>query len=653
MMNRWDTDSGLTVKRRGERIGDRMARSEHGEGRRYVTTGLCLTLVLALACWGAWAKGGKQTSATLAQTKENSSRSAKLGAAALGSKNVVYRNLRDGVRFVGSEACAPCHRKIYEEYLRTPHGQAATLPNERQELHNLPAEGVSVCEKDSTHCFRVFRDKGEYYMSEYDRGPDGAELSRQAEKIAFALGEPMAGVGYGIQRGNYLFEAPLSYYAGSQDKFPQGWGLSPGYEKARYGFDRPLVGSCMYCHVGRSRIVDDANNLYLDPPIAELKVGCENCHGPGELHVEEQRRHVKISGKIDTSVVNPAHLSPRISDDMCTYCHEYGEARIPQPGKKFEDFRPGTPLVDTMAIFKTRPIMGWNMMEWSDEMAQSKCYRASGGRLTCNSCHDGHRTPTAEEAPAFYRDKCLNCHRKNKCSESLAVRQRTKPADNCVACHMPKHVAPRFIMLGTQGTSHRIVAREGEPLPAEAIQDQSPDPTTGLILVNRNRDATDTTLSPLVLLQAYQAVLARSPKRSDLESRYDRLIDQMQNSDPDNPLVLSALAKRELKKQLPQANLVAAKFLSRAVEKGSKSPQDYMVLAELLFRSNRKEEAVDILKDAISRFPYISTPYENLSFCYKSMGDDAHAREVVKTGLGIFPRNPNLLAVQRTLGVSP
>ena len=630
-----------------------MARSVHGEGKHYVTMGVCLALALALAGWGASAKESKQASARSTQTKENSSRSPKLGAAALGNENVVYRNLRDGVRFVGSEACAPCHMKIYKEYMRTPHGQAATLPNERPELHNLPAAGISVCEKDSTHCFRVFRDKGEYYMSEYELGPDGAELSRQAEKIAFALGEPMAGVGYGIQRGNYLFEAPLSYYAGSQDKYPQGWGLSPGYEKAHYGFDRPLVGSCMYCHVGRSRIVDDANNLYLNPPIAELKVGCENCHGPGGLHVDEQRRHVKISGKIDTSVVNPAHLSPRISDDMCTYCHEYGEARIPQPGKKFEDFRPGTPLVDTMAVFKTRPIMGWNMMEWSDEMAQSKCYRASGGRLNCNSCHDGHRTPTAQEAPAFYRNKCLNCHQDDKCSESLARRQSTKPFDNCVTCHMPKHVAPRFIMLGTQGTSHRIIAREGEPFPAEVIQDQSPDPTTGLILVDRNPGATDATLSPLVLLQAYQAVLARSPKRSDLGSRYDQLLDQVENSDPDNPLVLSALAKRELKKQLPQASVAAATYLSKAVEKGSKSPQDYMLLAELLFRSNRKEQAVDILKHAISQFPYIPTPYENLSFCYMSMGDDAHAREIVRTGLSIFPSDPNLLAVQRKLGVSP
>jgi len=88
------------------------------------------------------------------------------------------------------------------------------------------------------------------------------------------------------------------------------------------------------------------------------------------------------------------------------------------------------------------------------------------------------------------------------------------------------------------------------------------------------------------------------------------------------------------------------------VERGSNSPQDYMLLSELLFRSDRKQEAIDILKHAVSRFPYIPTPYENLSFCYMTIGDERNAREIVKAGLGIFPSDLNLLAVQRKLGVS-
>jgi len=409
----------------------------------------------------------------------------------------------------------------------------------------------------------------------------------------------------------------------------------------------------MYCHVGREQVVDDASNLYQEPPIPELKVGCESCHGPGGLHVEEQEKHVRVRGKIDTSIVNPRYLSPRVRDDMCTFCHQFGEARVPQPGKRFEDFRAGQPLLDTMAIFKTRPIMGWNMMEWSDEMAQSKCYRATGGRLNCGSCHDGHSTPTAAEAPEFYRGKCLSCHRLTSCRETAAKLQTTSPADNCASCHMPKHVAPRFVMLGTRGTSHRIVKHETDPVPPEVVREQSPDPNTGLILVNKKENSDPSAIAPLVLLQAYQGVLARSPQRTDLVKRYDVLLDQLSKSEPDSLVVLSALAKRELEKRSQAANAAGMGYLSRAVERGSNNPQDYMLLAELQFRSGQKQEAIGVLKTAISKFPFIPTAYENLSFCYLSNGEDEHARETVKAGLAVFPEDVNLLAIQRKLGNAP
>lgn len=573
--------------------------------------------------------------------------------AAVSRKGVRFRNTGPGVEYVGSEACAPCHRKIYNEYMRTPHGQAASLPDQRPELRDLPAEGVSICEKEPAHCFRVFRENSSYYMSEYEPGPNGTDLNKQTERVAYALGQPMTGVGYVIQRGDYLFEAPLSYYAGSQDKYPQGWGISPGYEKDPLGFARPLVGSCMYCHVGRLRPTDDASNLYKSPPFGELTVGCESCHGPGALHVVEQKKHKQILGKIDTSIVNTAHVSSRLADETCIYCHEFGEARIPQPGKSFVDYRPGTPLLDTMAIFKSRLLMGWNMMEWSDEMALSKCYRASGGRINCFTCHDPHMTPSAQKAPLFYREKCLKCHKESSCRAPLEKRRTTDPADNCVTCHMPKHTAPRFVMLGTTGTSHRIVATEDQPLPPLTTPQTSPDPATGLILVNSNPDSRYKEIDPTVLLQAYQSVLLRNSNRLDLRDRYNQLLDQLAQSAPENVTVLSALAKRELEKHLPKADSSAMAYLTKAVELGSNSPQDYMLLSELLYRSGRKAESIRILNKAVSLFPYIPTPFENLGYCYLSVGDYAHAKEIVNTGLRVYPNDPNLRGLEKKLDTAP
>jgi lipopolysaccharide biosynthesis regulator YciM len=127
------------------------------------------------------------------------------------------------------------------------------------------------------------------------------------------------------------------------------------------------------------------------------------------------------------------------------------------------------------------------------------------------------------------------------------------------------------------------------------------------------------------------------------------LLDRLAKSDPDNVGVLSALAKRELAKRSPQGNSAAMSYLSKAVERGSNSPQDHMLLAELLYRSGQQLQAITTLKRAVSLFPYIPTPYEDLSICYMSIGDNANAKEIVKNGLSIFPSDPNLQAVQRKL----
>ncbi len=137
--------------------------------------------------------------------------------------------------------------------------------------------------------------------------------------------------------------------------------------------------------------------------------------------------------------------------------------------------------------------------------------------------------------------------------------------------------------------------------------------------------------------------------RTDISARYDVLLDGLAKSNPNNVLVLSALAKRELAKRSPQGNSAAMSYLSRAVERGSESPQDYMLLSELLYRSGQRLQAITTLKRAVSLYPYIPTPYEDLSICYMSIGDDANAKEIVKDGLSIFPSDPNLQAVQRRL----
>ena len=173
-----------------------------------------------------------------------------------------------------------------------------------------------------------------------------------------------------------MFQAPLSLYSRTGD-----WDLSPGYEHADYGFNRPIHAACLICHSGQPRPVADRNGAYHDPPFRELAIGCENCHGPGALHVKERAQGGARNP--DTSIVNPARLGARLAENICMNCHQTGDARVLQPGKDYSDFRPGTWLSDTLAIFKVRTAAAdTDLLEHHSAMKDSRCFIASRGRLS-------------------------------------------------------------------------------------------------------------------------------------------------------------------------------------------------------------------------------------------------------------------------------
>jgi hypothetical protein len=195
--------------------------------------------------------------------------------------------------------------------------------------------------------FEVSRKEGKLYQSQYAVDVDRKEVFRQTWPLAYVLGAGENGYGFVIHRDGHLFEAPLTYYTA-----PRTWGLSPGYELRNDGFARPVMAQCIGCHSGRPQPVRDRVGAYQDPPLAELAVGCENCHGPGERHVAERQAGRAPVGGVDANIVNPARLPGWLADNICMRCHQGGDVRVTQPGKQEQDFRPGMPLDNVIAIFK-------------------------------------------------------------------------------------------------------------------------------------------------------------------------------------------------------------------------------------------------------------------------------------------------------------
>ena len=548
----------------------------------------------------------------------------------LKQEKVVSKNTTLGVAYTGSNVCAGCHKDIYDSYIQTAMGRSMSLPGESSHLERVPSP-VTVFDQELNRYFQVFRQGSDIYQSEYALDSDDKELYRQTEKIEFVVGAGSNGISYIVRRGDYLFEAPLTFYT-----TPKIWGLSPGYESHNFGFSRPILGECIVCHSGFPQPVPQRYGLYKNPPFRELSVGCENCHGPGELHVTERAKGVPISGSIDPSIVNPAKLPGWLGDNICMNCHQSGDVRVLQPGKDYLDYRPGTPLDNTVAIFKVplkRDLPSQSdLLEHNFSMNLSKCYRTSGSQLRCLSCHNPHYQVTEEQRPEYYRKRCLSCHAEGNCRLLLQDRVSRKPPDDCAGCHMPKRNVKGIEHAAL--TNHRIVIHRDEPYPEDAFRSTIPT-VPGLIHLSAIPGRSNVSIPTITLLQAYRKLLMMG--RQEYQENYLTLLNQLAKTQPKNTVVLAALAQKELASQLPQANSRAVGYLKRAIQLGSASPNDYRLLGDLLARSGQLPEAVDVLKRGISLAPYVNELYQSLAVHYISMGKYSDAVETIKKGLELFP----------------
>jgi hypothetical protein len=525
-----------------------------------------------------------------------------------------FRNTNSAVGYTGSKVCAGCHAGIYKTYIRTAMGRSMSRP--QPETWNEPA----TVQSDSLHRdFRVFSKDGQLFQSEAEHR-DGAVVFENVQRLEYAIGSGENGVSFAVLREGHLFQAPLSYYSK-----PGRWDLSPGFENADEGFSRPIHEACIVCHAGRPRPAADGEAHYLDPPFAEMAIGCENCHGPGQLHVAERSRG---SGTLpDTSIVNPARLPARLAEDICMRCHQAGDARVLLPGKHYSDFRPGTPLINTLAIVGLRhEDSNEDLLEHHSAMKLSKCYRATNGKLGCLTCHDPHRQPDAVAAPQYFRSKCLGCHNTRSCWLDLQARQRTAPADNCIACHMPKRNVTRISHSAL--TNHRIPARPGEPALAVVRLPRAGLPGVDLLNAQSGQPA----LPLLTRLTAYGELMSRDPA---LRPTYLELLVEAKRTTPDDPLVLAALGR----KALADGSSDAVPLLTRAVEKGTPAAATYIDLSEALIRAIRTPDAVAALERARQVFPYSKAIRKHLVLSYIRAKSYANARTALEQYVNDFPED--------------
>lgn len=562
----------------------------------------------------------------------------------------VFRNTDPSVGYVGSKACIVpgCHEDIGRSYFNTSHGTSMAPANSQAELARVP-QPIEVFNQKSNRHYVVYQKEGGLYQSVYEVDRRGRKIYEASHKIDYVVGGENTGYSYLFRVGRWIFQSPLSFYVPTNT-----WELSPGYAADDAGFDRLMTTGCLVCHNGQPDPEPKRDGMYKEPPFRfnELAISCESCHGPGALHVREMQTHGdrKLAlNDVDTSIVNPAKLAPRLADDICRECHQAGDAVVLNPGKGYMDYRPGTALTGTMNIVK-RPLTEKERAEanrleaqppvrgsleqplwWKNSTLElSRCYRESDGRLTCSTCHSIHHAPLPANEKAAYRAACLSCHTETSCTLKPDDSKRVAAGDYCVQCHMEKR--PIAGIAHSSDTKHRIVRYPGQPLPDVAFEQPKAD-LPGLLWLNR--PSANVVFPNDAQLEAYWTV---ARKDQELRSLWLKKLNELNKTERDDPLVLNYLGAVALAEK--KDYVAAADDFERALKLGSEEPRTYLNLATALEALGRPQDAELVLERGTAAFPYSGALVARLALRCAVDGNSWRAQAVVAQFRKLFPEDP-------------
>ena len=411
------------------------------------------------------------------------------------AKDVVWRNVRPEIQYVGDDACKTCHQGICESYHGT-HTMArssswAGKPDMagRTGIENFKDSAQPSFINDNI-LFRIGEkddpnNKGAkvLHQSETFLDEKGSPVVSRETDFAIAVGSGHRGRSYILDQHGWLYQTSMSWFSKKGI-----WDVSPGLQMDREDPGRPISRLCLFCHTNQVKHVPGTQNRFEPISARNLGIGCERCHGPGKLHCEERANDPATAfgnpsnrvgkGKADTSIVNPARLEPELRESVCNQCHLQGEKRVERQGRHVEDWRPGLRLSDFVMVWSRNPVMGEKnkAVGQVEQMHASKCFQKSNGALGCTTCHDAHFMPSEKDRVDYNRRQCLKCHKSDAKKEGVATVAATpgKPdptggisppcslplvhrlarQNDCAACHLPRRASADIAH--TSLSDHRI-----------------------------------------------------------------------------------------------------------------------------------------------------------------------------------------------------
>ena len=203
------------------------------------------------------------------------------------------------------------------------------------------------------------------------------------------------------------------------------------------------VGSdtCLECH---EDMADDNHNVHMK--IASFEVvggyqrGCESCHGPGSVHVDED-------GDTDAIIrFGEDGLPAEQVAGVCTTCHVVDD-QMNWPGSAHADHDVSCTVCHQVHnnVNKTLLAKGREMdlcaechADVNSQMYMMSRHPVKDGKMDCSDCHNPHGSGSLDSGmlrtDERVNDLCLKCHTRY---QGPFVYEHDPVVENCLYCHDP------------------------------------------------------------------------------------------------------------------------------------------------------------------------------------------------------------------------
>lgn len=539
-----------------------------------------------------------------------------------------------GADFVGNKACSPCHSAIYRAYTQTPMAQSSGKVGTQDGKETFGA--AEFRDAHGAFSYKVRRDY-QFEFGQLGSSKQGVQQPIAGRRnLSYFVGSGSAARTFLIDSGGFLFESPVTYYRRSNS-----WNASPGFASLDYpNLTRPITAGCLQCHASGIQPKAGTLNGYEATPFLENGIACERCHGAGSDHVASfsAAQRTTPARSEGAKMVNPAKLTPAARDSICAQCHLSGEVRVPKAGKsESQALTPGELLADILTVFvrKGSPLE-LKVTSHVQNLAQSACKRASGDKLWCAICHDPHTTPEPAAKAAYFRGKCLTCHKLQDCRATPAARQAN--GDDCTGCHMPRGQASDVEHVVF--TDHSIPRKPASPsLAKSAASSAGVGPASDLVPYYSY------TATPRDVALAYAQVALRDHYEADRQRAFV-LLKQAAEQGTADAAALAYLAEfyRDANDDAHALPLYEQVWRMDRTQYAAAA-----ALGAYQMQRGNFAAAIEFWREALALNPAMTLVRVNMATALLRTGQVAEARSMVDKALELNPASPEARELARQL----